>query len=137
MFPAARRFFAFSALAFLVLRMPGAAAQQPPKPPPQQPPEKNPQPPPKNVIRGEGCVQAGVQPHCLVLRDVRTGHVYNLLFKLDRPPMGLGIEFSGVAHPGPNTCMQGTAVDVATWAHKESIRCAPGQAGKRGRAAVR
>lgn len=135
MFPAPWRFLAVSALAFLVLGVPGRAAQQPPKPPPQQPPEKNPQPPPKNVIRGEGCVQAGVQAHCLVLRDVRTGHLYNLLFKVDPPPAGLGIEFNGVAHPGPNTCMQGTAVDVATWAHKASIKCAPGQAGKRGRTA--
>lgn len=137
MFPAVKRILAVSALAFLVLGDPGTGAQQPPKPPPQQPPEKNPQPPPKNVIRGEGCVQAGVQPHCLVLRDVKTGHLYNLLFKLDRPPVGMGIEFNGVLRPGPNVCMQGTAVDVGEWDHKGSIKCAPGQAGKRGRAAGR
>lgn len=90
--------------------------------------------PPKSAIHGEGCVQAGVEPHCLVLRDLKTGHLYNLLLQSERPPVGLGIEFTGVLRPGPSTCMQGTAVEVTNWAHKASLKCAPGQAGKPSRA---
>jgi hypothetical protein len=128
------RFLAISVLAFLALGVPAPAAPPPQKNP--EPPQKNPQPPPKNLVHGEGCVQAGLEAHCLVLRDVKTGHLYDLMFKADRPPIGLGIEFTGVLHPGPTACMQGTAVDVATWAHKASVKCAPGQAGKHGRTAA-
>lgn len=99
-------------------------AQQPPK---LHPPE--PKKPEKKEIRGEGCVAAGIHAHCVVLRDLRTGHLFNLQFKGDRPPVGLGIEFTAEPHHGPTACMQGTPVDVSTWAHKASIKCAPGQAG--------
>jgi hypothetical protein len=84
----------------------------------------------KKQIHGEGCVQTGVQPHCLVLRDLKSGHLYDLLFKGVRPPAGLGIEFTGVLHTGPSNCMQGIPIDVTVWAHKASLKCAPGQAGK-------
>ncbi len=102
-----------------------AGAQHPPK---IHPPE--PKKPEQKEIHGEGCVKAGVQAHCIVLRDLKTGHLYDLLFKGDRPPVGLGIEFTGVLHHGATACMQGTPVDVTKWAHKASIKCAPGQAGK-------
>ena len=92
-----------------------------------------PQSPSKSAVHGEGCVQAGVQAHCLILRDIKTGHLYDLIFKAERPPVGLGIEFAGVVRAGPSACMQGTAVEVTSWAHKASIRCVPGQAGKRDR----
>lgn len=136
MFPAPLRFLAVSALALIALGGPAHGAQQPPKKSPE-PPQKNPQPQPKTVMHAEGCVQAGVEARCLVLTDLKSGHLYSLLFKADRPPVGLGIEFSGVLHPGPTACMQGTAVEVTSWAHKASIKCSPGQAGKRGRPATR
>jgi hypothetical protein len=111
------------ALAFLALTLPVSAQRVHPAP----------QPPPKNAVRAEGCVRAGVEPRCILLRDVKTGHLYNLLFKAAPPPVGLGIEFTGVLHSGPTHCMQGTAVEVLSWAHKASIQCAPGQAGEHGR----
>ena len=98
---------------------------------PQQPPKIKPPEPkkPENQIHGEGCVVAGVQPHCIVLRDQKSGHLYDLQFKGDRPPAGLGIAFTGVPHPGPTGCMQGTPVDVTNWERKASLKCVPGQAG--------
>ena len=81
-------------------------------------------------VEGEGCVQAGVEAHCLVLKDLKTGNLYDLLIKGARPPVGLGIEFTGVPHDGPTTCMQGIAVDVTEWARKDALKCAPGEAGR-------
>ncbi len=89
--------------------------------------------PSANAVHAEGCVEAGIESRCLILRDFKTGRVYDLLFKAERPPVGLGIEFSGVLHPGPSACMQGIAVDVTTWARKASIKCVPGQAGQHSR----
>ncbi|HEV2326955.1 MAG TPA: hypothetical protein VGS10_23660 [Terracidiphilus sp.] len=111
---------AILALAFLAVLAPGQV-------------RASPQPPSKKAVHAEGCVQSGVEAHCLVLRDIKTGHLYDLIFKAERPPVGLGIEFIGVLHAGPTTCMQGTAVEVTSWAHRPSIRCVPGQAGKRDR----
>lgn len=136
MFPATTRFIAIMALAFAALGVPAPVAQQtPPKNP--EPPQKNPEPPPKNLVHAEGCVQAGIEPHCLVLNDLKSGHLYSLLFRTDRPPVGLGIELTGVPHPGPTACMHGSPLDVTAWAHKASIKCTPGQAGKHGRPAAR
>lgn len=81
-------------------------------------------------VRGEGCVQAGVEPHCLVLKDLKSGNLYDLLLKGARPPVGLGIEFTGMLHEGPTSCMEGIAIDVTEWMRKESLKCAPGEAGK-------
>lgn len=120
MFPVSGRALArqaLSAVAFLALTAQAFCAATP-------------APAQTNVVHGEGCVQAGVEAHCLVLRDLKTGHSYDLLFKAERPPVGMGIEFTGVLHPGPTACMQGAAVDVTQWTHKASIKCSPGQAGK-------
>lgn len=95
------------------------------------------QPSRKNAVQGEGCVRAGVESRCLVLRDIKTGHLYELIFKSEPPAVGLGIEFTGLLHPGPSACMQGTPVEVTSWAHKASIKCLPGQAGKRDRTGAR
>jgi hypothetical protein len=107
------------ALALLIGVMPALAATAP------QAPAK--------AVHAEGCVQAGVEPRCLVLRDIKTGHLYDLIFKMAPPPVGLGIEFTGVLHSGPTHCMQGIAVEVTAWANQASIKCTPGQAGKQGR----
>lgn len=76
-------------------------------------------------VQGLGCVEAGIEVRCLMLKDLKTGKLYNLIIKGLQPDIGEGIEFVGVLHDGPNTCMQGIAVDVATWARKDSLRCKP------------
>ncbi len=115
---------ALAGILALVVSAVAAGGQQPPK---LHPPE--PKKPDKKEIRGEGCVAAGIHAHCVVLRDLKTGHLYDLQFKGDQPPVGLGIEFTGVLLHGPTVCMQGTPVDVSRWAHKASIKCTPGEAG--------
>jgi hypothetical protein len=122
MHSAAKSAFIRGAAAALALL--AGAAPMPGSSPPQQV---------KTAVRAEGCVEAGVEARCLILRDLKTGHLYNLLFPAARPPVGLGIEFTGVLRPGPSACMQGIAVEVTNWAHKASLKCAPGQAGKPGR----
>jgi hypothetical protein len=87
------------------------------------PPEKPPQ------IRGEGCVEPGVEARCLVVKDVRSGELFNLFVKGVQPAIGSGIEFVGAPHHGMTTCTQGTAVDVLTWAHRD-LKCTQGTAPK-------
>jgi hypothetical protein len=88
-----------------------------------------PTPEPKQV-RAEGCVEAGVEMHCLVLKDVQSGKLYNLLVKEPRPNIGEGIELTGVPFDGVTYCMQGTAVKVTDWKRKESLKCSQGEAPK-------
>jgi len=64
---------------------------------------------------GTGCVEAGVEAGCLVLKDGKSGTLYNLFFKGKKASVGMAIEFSGTIHEGPTTCMQGTPVDVKEW----------------------
>ncbi|MGC1423980.1 MAG: hypothetical protein WA354_04195 [Terracidiphilus sp.] len=87
------------------------------------PPEKPAQ------LRGEGCVEPGVEARCLVVKDVRSGMLFNLFIKGVQPEIGYGIEFVGVPHRGMTTCMQGTALDVLTWAHRD-LKCTQGTAPK-------
>jgi hypothetical protein len=82
------------------------------------------------TVHGQGCVEAGVEAGCLVVKDIRSGTVYNLLVKGVRPSLGLGIDFTGVEHEGTTMCMQGIAVDVTAWKHVDSIKCAPGHPAK-------
>ena len=83
-----------------------------------------PHPGPKPTsVRGQGCVEAGVENNCLLARDLHTGRLYNLLIKGLAPPIGIGIEFTGQLHKGPSTCMQGIAVDVRSWTRKDGFRC--------------
>ncbi|UWZ85632.1 hypothetical protein [Occallatibacter riparius] len=107
------RFSAVSLLAIVVAS--GALAQQQPEIP-------KPQPEPKKV-HGEGCVEAGVEPRCLVVRDVRAGKLYNIIVGDPRPTPGEGIEFTGTLRPGANVCMQGAAIEVERWARKDTIKC--------------
>jgi hypothetical protein len=88
----------------------------------QQPEIPKPQPEPKKV-HGEGCVEAGVEARCLVVRDVRAGKLYNIIVGDPRPTLGEGIEFTGTLRQGPNVCMQGAAIEVERWARKDSIKC--------------
>ena len=90
----------------------GATSGAPQKPPP---------------IRGEGCVESGVEARCLVVKDIKNGTQYNLFVKGIQPAIGSGIEFSGVPHRGISTCMQGTAVDVVSWTRKD-LKCTDGAA---------
>jgi hypothetical protein len=87
-----------------------------------QPNIPKPQPEPKKV-HGEGCVEAGVDARCLIVRDLHAGKLYNILVGDPRPTLGEGIEFTGTLHQGANVCMQGAAIEVEHWARKESLKC--------------
>ncbi|HWG18953.1 MAG TPA: hypothetical protein VG225_00400 [Terracidiphilus sp.] len=80
-------------------------------------------PPDAKKIHAEGCVEAGVEADCLVVKDVKTAKLYNILIKGARPAVGEGIDFTGVAHEGVTTCMQGIAVEVDHWQRKDSLQC--------------
>src|ERR1700740_1605364 len=77
-------------------------------------------------IHGQGCVAAGVEPHCLMVRDLRSGRLFNLFFKGIQPGTGEGIEFDALPHQGPSACMRGTALDVTGWVRKDTLKCKPG-----------
>jgi hypothetical protein len=81
-------------------------------------------------VRAEGCVEAGVEMRCLVLKDMKSGTLYNLLVKEPRPKIGEGIEFTGVPFDGVTYCMQGIAVQVTDWTRKDSLKCIQGEAPK-------
>jgi len=59
---------------------------------------------------------------------VKTGALYNLLFKGPRPQIGDAVEFNGVLFEGMTMCMQGTPVEVSDWAHNDSLKCGKGEA---------
>jgi hypothetical protein len=77
-------------------------------------------------VHGQGCVAAGVEARCLVVRDLKTGKLYNLTFRGLQPAIGEGIEFEGLPHEGSTTCIQGVALDVTGWARKDTLKCKPG-----------
>lgn len=74
-------------------------------------------------------MESGTEEHCLVLKDLRSGTQYTLFVKGIQPVIGSGIVFSGTPHHGMTTCMQGTAVDVVSWVHKD-LKCTDGTAPK-------
>ncbi len=84
--------------------------------------------PQSTKVRAEGCVQAGIETGCLVVKDVKSGRLYNVHIKKPRPEIGEGIEFTGVLYEGVTYCMQGIAVEVTTWAPKDSLKCTKGEA---------
>jgi hypothetical protein len=77
---------------------------------------------PAKTVSGEGCVEAGVEAGCLVLKDGST--LYNLFFTGKKPSLRMAIRFSGAIHEGPTTCMQGTPVDVKEWTQTKTY-CPP------------
>ena len=74
-------------------------------------------------IHGEGCVEAGVEAKCLIVRDMKSGKLYNILVGEPRPALGEGIEFTGTLRQGAAVCMQGATIEVEHWARKDSIKC--------------
>ena len=83
-------------------------------------------------VHGQGCVANGAGPACLLVKDTGSGVLYNLLIGGARPQVGEGIEFTGIPHEGPTTCMQGVPVKVTQWSRKDSIKCAPGDSQDKG-----
>jgi hypothetical protein len=74
-------------------------------------------------VKSSGCLEPGVEAGCKILRDSKTGVLYNLFFhSKDRPETGTGISIEGTTHDGPTTCMQGKAVDVTKW-KKAEMQC--------------
>ncbi|MGD1108287.1 MAG: hypothetical protein ABR865_14690 [Terracidiphilus sp.] len=88
-----------------------------------------PAPEPKPVT-GQGCVEAGVEAKCLVVKDLKSGVLYNLLIKGMQPAVGTGIEFTGVPYDGMTVCMQGAPLTVTKWAPIGSLKCVPGSTQK-------
>jgi opacity protein-like surface antigen len=74
-------------------------------------------------VNAQGCVKAGVEASCLMVKDVDSGKLYNLLIKGDKPAIGIGIEFTGVPYDGVTVCMQGAPVQVTKWVRKDSLKC--------------
>jgi len=81
-------------------------------------------------VQAQGCVEAGVESGCLVVKDVKSGVLYNLLIKGKRPAVGAGIEFTGTPFEGMTICMQGVALQVTSWKRADSLKCVRGQAPK-------
>lgn len=76
-------------------------------------------------IHGQGCVEAGVEARCLVVKDLKSGVLYNLLIKGAQPAPGTGVEFTGVPFEGMTVCMQGTPVTVTAWKRLDTMQCTP------------
>jgi hypothetical protein len=78
-------------------------------------------------VHGEGCVEAGAEARCLVIKDPKSRKfLYTVLITGLQPEIGSGIEFTGVPHNGLTTCNQGTPIDVEKWARKDSLKCTSG-----------
>src|SRR5208282_5037274 len=82
--------------------------------------------PDSNQVRAEGCVQPGVETQCLVVKDVKSGKLYNVFIKDPKPAIGDGIEFAAVPFEGMTYCMQGIPVKVTSWVRKDSLKCTQG-----------
>jgi len=81
-------------------------------------------------IKGQGCVAAGVENSCLVVKDVKTGVLYNLFFKGAKPEVGIGVAFTAVPRDMITTCMQGKPVEVTEWSRVDTLKCPSSQAPK-------
>ncbi len=103
----------FAAMALLGILVTASAAAQEPKP-----------------VKGQGCVAAGVEASCLVVKYEKTGVQYNLFFKGTKPAAGMGIEFTGVPSDMMTTCMQGKPLEVSSWARVDSLKCSASPAPK-------
>jgi hypothetical protein len=73
------------------------------------------------TVTGRGCVEAGVEKGCLVLRDFKTKKVFNLFFKGTPATVHTAISFEGIENNNPNICMQSQAVDVTKWSQLKML----------------
>jgi hypothetical protein len=74
-------------------------------------------------VTGSGCVTAGVEAGCKMLRDTKTNELFSLFFSGDNDPgLNIGIRFKGNVHEGPANCMQGKAIEVVKWS-KIKMNC--------------
>ncbi|HEX8924439.1 MAG TPA: hypothetical protein VF786_01535 [Terriglobales bacterium] len=80
------------------------------------------------TITATGCVMRGVEAGCYVLRDVKTGAVYDLRWSGKLPVIGQGIRIVATPQPSPSTCMQGSAVIVQKWEAVSLPECATNKA---------
>jgi hypothetical protein len=70
-------------------------------------------------IRVEGCVEAGVESGCLVLRAA-DGKVYNVTAARPAPAVGAFGEIAGtIKRDAMSICMQGLIVSPAAWTAKQ------------------
>ncbi len=77
------------------------------------------------TVHKSGQVEAGIEAGCLVVRDRKDHKLYNVLFRSGKKPRpGEEISFRGTIHQGPNTCMEGIAVDAIAW---KPVKTAPNQ----------
>jgi hypothetical protein len=85
------------------------------------------QAPESKEVRVQGCVEPGIEARCLMVKDVKSGKLYNVFIKEPRPAIGDGIEFTAVPYDGVTYCMQGIAVQVTRWARKNDLKCSQGE----------
>lgn len=70
---------------------------------------------PDSEVKGAGCLRAGVEHGCFILKDSKSGKEFNLHFKDgDVPPVDTFISFTGT-RGGISTCQQGEVVQVTKW----------------------
>lgn len=65
-------------------------------------------------IMSAGCVRAGVESGCLILKSFKDKTTYSLHFPKERPDPDTAISFEGKGG-GVDTCMQGIVVNVTKW----------------------
>jgi hypothetical protein len=85
------------------------------------------QAPESKEVRAQGCVEQGIETRCLIVKDVKSGKLYNVFIKEPRPAVGYGIEFTAVPYDGVTYCMQGIAVQVIGWKRKDDLKCSQGE----------
>lgn len=85
---------------------------------------QSPGPAQSKEVRGQGRVQAGVEAGCLVVKEAKSGRLYNLLIKGAKPAPGTGIEFTGVRFEGVTMCMQGAPLTISKWEKLADMKCA-------------
>ena len=66
------------------------------------------------TIKSSGCVRAGVEGGCLILKGFKDKKTYSLHFPDKKPDLDTAISFEGTGG-GIDTCMQGTVVNVTKW----------------------
>jgi hypothetical protein len=74
------------------------------------------------LVKGSGCVEAGIEAACLIVHDLKTGENFNLFFNANGPKVDTAIAFEGTVSNNLNTCMEGRAVDVTKW-HPIRLHC--------------